>query len=78
MTSFTGKYEASEVGIEITLDEKTMNEEEGLMVVIHHQGLVVMYRGCLILDTYFGNKSRKIKRSCKRLTYLSASLERST
>ena len=31
MTSFTGKYEASEVGIEITLDEKTMNEEEGLM-----------------------------------------------
>ena len=51
MTSFTGKYEASEVGIEIALDEKTMNEEEGLMVVIHHQGLVVMYRGCLILDT---------------------------
>ena len=51
MTSFTGKYEASEVGIEITLDEKTMNEEEGLMVVIQHQGLVVMYRGCLILDT---------------------------
>ena len=63
MTSFTGKYEASEVGIEITLDEKTMNEEEGLMVVIHHQGLVVMYRGCLILDTYVGTLATKAEKS---------------